>query len=177
MRPHLFVHATARVCHLEDDVVAHSRAGDVEQPSSFEPSIVCSQSQLAAACAVEVVQLLALGKADYARADLSNNLRLNALFVGPGVRKAVNAGAADYTPVFLSEIPALFENDATLPLDAALVQVSPPDEHGFCSFGVSVDIVKPAAEQSRTVVAEVNAQMPRTLGDCFIHVSKLTYAV
>ena len=126
---------------------------------------------------VEIVQLLALGKSDYVRADLSNNVRLNALFVGPGVRKAVNAGAADYTPVFLSEIPALFEKDSVLPLDAALIQVSPPDEHGFCSFGVSVDIIKPAAENSRIVVAEVNAQMPRTLGDCFIHVNKLTYVV
>ena len=126
---------------------------------------------------VEIVQLLALGKSDYVRADLSNNVRLNALFVGPGVRTAVNDGAADYTPVFLSEIPALFEKDSVLPLSAALIQVSPPDEHGFCSFGVSVDIIKPAAEHSRTVVAEVNAQMPRTLGDCFIHVNKLTYAV
>ncbi len=124
---------------------------------------------------VEVVQILALGKADYARHDLSGNLRLNALFVGPGVRQAVNEGHADYTPVFLSEIPALFEK--ALPLDVALIQVSPPDEHGFCSFGVSVDIIKPAAERSRLVVAEVNSQMPRTLGDCFIHVSKLSYVV
>jgi 4-hydroxybutyrate CoA-transferase len=124
---------------------------------------------------VEVVQLLALGKADYARKDLFGNVRLNALFVGPGVRDAVNDGHADYTPVFLSEIPALF--DEALPLDAALIQVSPPDEHGFCSFGVSVDIIKPAAERSRYVVAEVNSQMPRTLGDSFIHVTKLSSVV
>jgi 4-hydroxybutyrate CoA-transferase len=124
---------------------------------------------------VEVVQLLALGKSEYVRRELAANLRLNALFVGPGVRQAVNEGNADYTPVFLSEIPALFKNE--LPLDVTLIQVSPPDEHGFCSYGVSVDVIKPAAESSRTVVAEVNNQMPRTLGDCFIHVSKLTYAV
>ncbi|MBW2529466.1 MAG: acetyl-CoA hydrolase/transferase family protein [Deltaproteobacteria bacterium] len=124
---------------------------------------------------VEVVQLLALGKADYVRPELAANLRLNALFIGPGVRRAVNEGDADYTPVFLSEIPALF--DHALPLDVALIQVSPPDEHGFCSFGVSVDVIKPAAERSKVVIAEVNEQMPRTLGDCFIHVSKLTYAV
>ncbi len=124
---------------------------------------------------VEVVQLLALGKSDYVRPELAANVRLNALFVGPGVRKAVNEGNACYTPVFLSEIPALFDKE--LPLDVALIQVSPPDEHGFCSYGVSVDIIKPAAERSRTVIAEVNEQMPRTLGDCFIHVSKLTYAV
>ncbi len=125
---------------------------------------------------VEVVQLLALGKADYVRKELVGNLRLNAFFIGPGVRDAVNAGAADYTPVFLSEIPELFEPDR-LPLDVALIQVSPPDEHGFCSFGLSVDIIKPGAEKAKTVVAEVNAQMPRTLGDSFIHVSKLSYVV
>jgi 4-hydroxybutyrate CoA-transferase len=125
---------------------------------------------------VEVVQLLALGRANYVREDLEGHLRLNALFIGPGVRDAVNEGNADYTPVFLSEIPKLFQSRA-LPLDVTLVQVSPPDEHGFCSFGVSVDIIKPAAESSKAVIAEVNRQMPRTLGDAFIHVNKLTYVV
>lgn len=125
---------------------------------------------------VEVVQLLALGRADWVRPDLQGCLRLNAMFIGPAVREEVNAGDADYTPVFLSEIPTLFKS-REIPLDVTLVQVSPPDEHGFCSFGVSVDIVKPAAESSRVVVAEVNAQMPRTLGDAFIHVNKLNYVV
>jgi 4-hydroxybutyrate CoA-transferase len=125
---------------------------------------------------VEVVQLLALGRANYVRKDLEGHLRLNALFIGPTVRDAVNEGTADYTPVFLSEIPKLFKSRA-LPLDVTLVQVSPPDEHGFCSFGVSIDIIKPAAESSKAVIAEVNRQMPRTLGDAFIHVSKLTYVV
>lgn len=126
---------------------------------------------------VEVVQLLAMGKADYVRPGHPENLRLNALFIGPSVREAVNAGDADFTPIFLSEVPKLFSAGGPLPLDVCLVQVSPPDEHGFCSFGVSVDIIKPAAESSRVVVAEVNAQMPRTLGDAFIHVSKLTHVV
>ena len=125
---------------------------------------------------VEVVQLLTMGKADWVKPELAGHLRLNALFVGPTVRGAINAGDADYTPMFLSEISALFER-GHLPLDVALIQVSPPDEHGFCSFGVSVDIIKPAAERAKIVVAEVNAEMPRTLGDCFIHVSKLTYVV
>jgi acetyl-CoA hydrolase len=125
---------------------------------------------------VEVVQLLALGRADWVRPDLQGRLRLNAMFIGPAVRDAVNAGDADYTPVFLSEIPRLFTS-REVPLDVTMVQVSPPDEHGFCSFGVSVDIIKPAAESSPVVVAEVNAQMPRTLGDSFIHVSKLTHVV
>jgi 4-hydroxybutyrate CoA-transferase len=125
---------------------------------------------------VEVVQLLAMGRSSWVRKELDGHLRLNALFVGASVRAAVNDGDADCTPIFLSEIPKLFSR-GTLPLDATLVQVSPPDEHGFCSFGVSVDIIKPAAESSRFVVAEVNAQMPRTLGDAFIHVSKLTHVV
>ena len=125
---------------------------------------------------IEVVQLLALGRADWVREDLRGHIRLNAMFIGPSVRQEVNAGHADYTPVFLSEIPRLFSSGA-LPLDVVLVQVSPPDEHGFCSFGVSVDIIKPAAESARLVVAEVNAQMPRTLGDSFIHVNKLSHVV
>ena len=125
---------------------------------------------------VEVVQLLALGRADWVKAELKGCLRLNAMFIGPSVRAEVNAGDADYTPVFLSEIPELFTS-GQLPVDVTLVQVSPPDEHGFCSYGVSVDIVKPAAESSRVVVAEVNQQMPRTLGDSFIHVSKLSHVV
>jgi acyl-CoA hydrolase len=125
---------------------------------------------------VEVVQLLALSKADYVKEDLQGHLRLNAMFIGPGVRNAVNAGSADYTPIFLAEIPRLFMT-RTLPIDVVLVQLSPPDEHGFCSFGVSVDIIKPAAENARMVVAEVNPNMPRTLGDAFIHVGKLTHVV
>ncbi len=125
---------------------------------------------------VEVVQLLAIGHASYVEPELFGHLRLNAMFIGPSIRDAVNQGDADYTPIFLSEIPSLF-SEGKLPLDVTLVQVSTPDEHGFCSFGVSVDIIKTAAESSRLVVAEVNAQMPRTLGDAFIHVSKLGHVV
>jgi len=88
------------------------------------------------------------------------------------VRQAVNDGRADFTPCFLSEIPGLFTR-GRLPLDAALIQVSPPDEHGFCSFGVEVGVTKTAAHSARLVIAEVNPNMPRTLGDSFIHVSKL----
>jgi 4-hydroxybutyrate CoA-transferase len=145
----------------------------------------CGEPQLLAAALADIapsrkdvslVQLLAMGQAAYVRKDLYGHLRLNALFIGPNVRAGVNAGDADFTPIFLSEIPKLFQSGA-LPLDVTLVQVSPPDEHGFCSFGVSVDIIKPAAEHSRVVVAEVNSRMPRTLGDAFIHVSKLTHVV
>jgi acetyl-CoA hydrolase len=92
------------------------------------------------------------------------------------VRQAVHAGLADFTPVFLSEIPGLFRH-GQLPLDAVLISLSPPDEHGFCSFGVEVGTTKPAGGLARIIIAEVNRQMPRTLGDCFIHVSRLHHII
>jgi len=121
---------------------------------------------------VEITHLLTLGVATYAQEALASRYRANAFFISANVRPAVWEGRADYTPIFLSEIPALFRS-GRLPLDVALVHVTPPDEHGFCSFGVSVDITKPAAEAARHVIAEVNPRMPRTLGNSFIHVSKL----
>ncbi|MEO0077535.1 MAG: GNAT family N-acetyltransferase [candidate division WOR-3 bacterium] len=121
---------------------------------------------------VEIVHLLTLGVAPYAQETMAARYRANAFFISANVRPAVWEGRADYTPMFLSEIPALFRT-GRVPLDVALIHVTPPDEHGFCSFGVSVDITKPAAEAARHVIAEVNPQMPRTLGNCFIHVSKL----
>ncbi len=125
---------------------------------------------------VEIVHLLTLGVAPYAQETMAARYRANAFFISANVRPAVWEGRADYTPVFLSEIPALFRS-GRVPLDVALIHVTPPDEHGFCSFGVSVDITKPAAEAARHVIAEVNPQMPRTLGNCFIHVSKLAALV
>jgi acyl-CoA hydrolase/GNAT superfamily N-acetyltransferase len=121
---------------------------------------------------VEIVHILTFADALYAKRDLIENFRHNAFFIGPNVRKAVNEGVADYTPIFLSEIPALFR-EKKLHLDVALIQVSPPDSHGFCSFGVSVDVVKAAVESADIVIAEVNSRMPRTLGDSFVHVSRI----
>jgi 4-hydroxybutyrate CoA-transferase len=121
---------------------------------------------------VEIVHLLTFHEAAYVRPEYARSFRHNALFIGANVRQAVNEGRADLTPIFLSEIPRLF-GDGNLPLDVALIMVSPPDEHGFCSFGVEVGITKPAAHATPLVLAEVNARMPRTLGDSFIHVSKL----
>lgn len=125
---------------------------------------------------VEICQVLTVGSADYVRLEMEGHLRVNTLFVSDNVRAAVNEGRADFTPCRLSEIPLLFAS-GQLPLDVALVQVSPPDEHGFCSFGVEVGVTKTAAASARLVIAEVNPQMPRTLGDSFIHVSKLTHIV
>src|SRR6478672_7967838 len=101
---------------------------------------------------VEIVHILTFCDALYARRELLENFRHNAFFIGPNVREAVNEGIADYTPIFLSEIPALFR-EKKLHLDVALIQVSPPDSHGFCSFGVSVDVVKAAVESADVVIA------------------------
>ncbi len=121
---------------------------------------------------VEVVHLLTLGRADYVAPEMTGHFRHNAIFVGDNVREAVNEGRADYTPVYLSEVEGLFESGA-MPLDVALIQVSPPDAHGFCSFGVGVDTTLTASKCARYVVAQVNDQMPRTYGDSFIHVSQI----
>lgn len=125
---------------------------------------------------VELVQVLTFGRAPQVAPELAGHLRVNTLFISDNVRKAVNDGRADFTPCFLSEIPLLFRH-GPLPLDVALVHVSPPDEHGFCSFGVEVGVTKTAAQSAKIVIAQVNPNMPRTLGDAFIHVSKIDYVV
>ncbi len=141
------------------------------------------QTVLAALCKrapllhdVEIVQVLTIGPADYVAPEMAGHLRVNTLFISDNVRAAVNDGRADFTPCFLSEISGLFRS-GTLPLDAALIQISPPDDHGFCSFGVEVGITKTAAQSARLVIAEINPRMPRTLGDSFIHISKLNVIV
>lgn len=125
---------------------------------------------------VEIVQVLALAGEDYAAPAMAPHLRINTLFISDNVRKAVNEGRADFTPCFLSEIPYLFSR-GILPLDVALIQVSPPDEHGYCSYGIEVGVTKTAATAAKIILAEINPKMPRTLGDSFIHVSKLDYIV
>src|SRR5881275_399241 len=121
---------------------------------------------------VEIVHMMTMGGADYVKPEMEGHFRHNAIFIGGNVREAVNDGRADYTPVYLSEVEQLFESGA-MPLDVALIQVSPPDAHGFCSFGVGVDTTLTAAKCAKYVVAQVNDQMPRTYGDSFIHVSKI----
>lgn len=125
---------------------------------------------------VELTHILTFADAPYVEPQFQEALRVNALFIGSNVRSAVQEGRADFTPVFLSEIPRLFRRGA-LPIDVVLMSISTPDEHGFCSFGVEVGTTKPAAESARVIVAEVNRQMPRTLGDSFIHVSRLHHIV
>jgi 4-hydroxybutyrate CoA-transferase len=120
---------------------------------------------------VEIVHMMTMGAAPYVAPEMAGHFRHNAVFIGANVRDAINDGRADYTPVYLSEIEELFES--AMPLDVALIEVSPPDAHGFCSFGVGVDTTLTAARLAHFVVAQVNDQMPRTYGDSFVHVSEL----
>jgi acetyl-CoA hydrolase len=125
---------------------------------------------------VEIVQVLTVGPAPHADPAMYGHLNINTLFISSNIRQAVHEGRADFTPCLLSEIPLLFRN-RQLPLDVALIHVAPPDEHGFCSLGIEAGLIKTPAQVAKTVIAEVNQQMPRTLGDSFIHVSKITHAV
>ena len=125
---------------------------------------------------VEICQALTIGSADYVSSEMEGHLKVNTFFISANIRNAVHEGRADFTPVLLSEFPLLFKN-GILPIDVALIHVSLPDEHGFCSLGVEVGLTKSPAEASKIIIAEVNEKMPRTLGDSFIHVSRLDYIV
>src|SRR5271165_294713 len=125
---------------------------------------------------VEIVHMMTMGAAPYVAPEMAGHFRHNAVFIGANVRQAINEGRADYTPIYLSEIEDLFESGA-MPIDVALVEVSPPDSHGYCSFGVGVDISLTAAQCAHYVVAQINDQMPRTYGDSFIHVTELDAVV
>lgn len=125
---------------------------------------------------VGVIHLHTEGPAPHLAPELAASFRHRALFIGANARTAVNEGRADYVPIFLSDIPELFRSRA-MPLDAALLNVSRPDAHGFCSLGTSVDAALAAAPAAATVIAQLNASMPRTLGDSFLHVSEIDLAV
>ena len=125
---------------------------------------------------VEICHWVPMGKGEYTQPKMKGHLNYNGLFLGPVTRASVNEGRADYTPFYFHQSPRFF-TDGTFPIDVALVSLTPPDEHGFCSFGVSVGGTKPAALSAKMVIAQINDQMPRTMGDSFIHVSQITYAV
>ena len=124
----------------------------------------------------EVLHVWTLGVAPYADVKFKRNFRLNSFFVGNDTREAVNSGMADYSPIFLSQIPALFEN-RQVTIDVALVQTSLPDAHGYMSLGISVDITKTAVENADLVIAQVNARMPRVLGDTFLHIENVDFVL
>lgn len=124
----------------------------------------------------ELIHVWTLGVAPYTDEKLQENFRLDSFFVGESTRNAVNRGAADYTPIFLSAVPNLFRREI-IPIDVALIQTSLPDKHGFVSLGISVDIVKAATEMASLVIAQVNSNMPRTHGDGFIHLKDLDFII
>jgi 4-hydroxybutyrate CoA-transferase len=125
---------------------------------------------------VEIVHMVALGEGAYCLPRYAGVFRHNALFAGANTRTAIHEGRAVFTPCHFSRIPDLFSR-GILPVDVALIKVSAPDAHGFCSFGVSVDYTKAAAENAKIVIAEVSSRMPRTLGDAFIHISEMDFCV
>lgn len=143
-------------------------SGNAATPISLLQALADRKSELAD---VKVHHVLFVGRDPLSLRGMEKHFRHVSLFVGPADREAVNEGRAVYTPIFLSEIPRLYR-EGILPLDAAILSVSPPDIHGFCSLGVEVIANKAAAEAARTLVLEVNDQMPRTHGDTFIHVSQ-----
>jgi len=119
-----------------------------------------------------IVQLLTMGAAPYADEKFREKFKMNSFFVADNVRDTMSRGIGDYTPIFLSEIPREFER-GRIPIDVALISVTPPDANGLCSLGVSVDIVKSAAANARYVIAQINSKMPRTFGDSFVHVNTI----
>jgi acetyl-CoA hydrolase len=169
----------SRVCTPDEAVRAVQSGnrifltGNVSVPKTVLAALVRRAPELTN---VEICQALTVGPADYVAPAMEGHLRVNTMFISANVRRAVQEGRADFTPVLLSEFPLLFKN-GNLPLDVAMIHVSPPDEHGFCSLGVEVGLTKSAAESARIIIAEVNEQMPRTLGDSFIHVSRLHHII
>ena len=156
--------------HSGDRVWIQSGCGT---PSPLVNALVAGAAQLRD---VEVIHMMTLGSADYTRPEFEGHFRHRGMFLGANVREAVAAGRADYTPIFLSEIEGLFESGA-LPLDVVLIQVSPPDEHGFVSLGTTVDCTLTASRFAKTVIAEVNDLMPRTHGDTSIPISRISAIV
>jgi acyl-CoA hydrolase len=153
-----------------DQVYVHCAAA---APSVLLDALVDRAPELES---VSVVHLHIEGPGPHLAPEMAEHFRHRALFIGPNARAAVNEGRADYVPIFLSDVPRLFESHA-LPLDAVLVNATPPDRHGFCSLGTSVEAMHAAIRAAKTVIVQFNAAMPRTLGDSFIHVSEIDLAV
>ena len=165
---------------LADDALAYVKSGMrvYIQPGCAEPETLVEAliRRAPELYDVEIVHMMTMGCAPYVAPEMEGHFRHNAMFIGSNVRDAINDGRADYTPIYLSEIEGLFESGA-MPIDVALIEVSPPDSHGFCSFGVGVDTTLTAARVAKHVIAQVNDNMPRTYGDSFIHVDDIDAVV
>ena len=125
---------------------------------------------------VELCHLMVFGEVPYMKPEMEGHFRHNGFFLGGNTRKQVKEGKADFMPIFLSEIPNLIKHDTKHNVDVVLIQVSPPDMHGFCSMGVAVDCTKAAVHVSKYVIAQINPLMPRVHGDSFIHISDIDFA-
>ncbi|HHV47164.1 MAG TPA: acetyl-CoA hydrolase/transferase family protein [Tissierellia bacterium] len=162
-----------------DEAVKHIKSGDrvviahaTGEPQTLVEAMVRNHDEYEN---VEIVHMVAMGKGEYMKPEMAKHFRHNAIFVGASTREAIAEGRGDYTPCFFHEVPELFRK--RLPVDVALIQVSKPDANGYCSFGISCDYTKPAAECAKIVIAQVNDQMPRVLGDNFIHIDDIDYIV
>lgn len=163
-----------------DEAVAHVQPGQrvfvgtgCAQPLELVQALVKRSKDLVD---TEIVHLLTQGDAPYAERELAAHFSVNSFFISQNVREIIQEGLGGYTPIFLSDIPRLFST-GQLPLDVALIECTPPDENGMCSLGISVDIVKSAAENSRIVIAQLNPQMPRTFGNSLLHVYDFDFLV
>lgn len=163
-----------------EEAVKHVKSGDrvFIHGSAATPVILVHalQRRYAELQNVELVSITNLGQIDFDKPEYRQSFFFNSLFVSANTRKVVNSADGDYVPIFLSEIPLLFRRNI-LPIDVALIQVSPPDSHGFCSLGTSVDIARAAVDTARYIFAQVNPKMPRTHGDGFVHVKQINALV
>ena len=162
------------------EAVSHVQSGQrvFFQGATMTPNLLINAlcERHAALKDIEIIQIHTEGAALYTQEPYNKAFKLNSCFVGSNVRNAVNEGNGDYIPIFLSEIHLLFRR-AILPIDVAFIQVSPPDQHGYCSLGTSVDITLPAVENAKIVIAQINVHVPRTHGDGIIHLRDIDYAV
>jgi acetyl-CoA hydrolase len=153
-----------------DKIVMH---GNCAFPMTLINALVARKDELEN---VQILHALTVGDLPYLQPGMEKSFHHISFFMGAAARKAVNEGRADFTPIYLFEYPLLFSKGLIKP-NIAFVHLSPPDEHGFCSFGVEVGLIKTAAENSEIIIAQINPQMPRALGDSFIHINKLTYII
>jgi len=170
----------SRKLTTSDEAVKKIKSGDniVIQPGCAVPlelvrAMVRRKDELEN---VTIYHILIVGELPYVNPGMEKHFKHKAFFTGANVRKAVHEGRAEFIPIFLSEVPLLFKRNI-IPVDIALLNVSPPDEHGFCSYGVDVGTIKTAAEKAKIVIAQINSEMPRSLGDSFIHINKIHHIV
>jgi acetyl-CoA hydrolase len=169
----------SKICSA-DDAISHIEdgfklflTGNCSVPQKLLQALISRAPKLKN---VEIYHALTVAGSDYVAPEMEGHLRVVSLFISPNVRKAIQEGRADFTPVLLSEFPLLFKK-RIIPLDVAFVHLSPPDKDGYCTYGVETGLTKSAAESARFIIAEINEQMPTLLGDTKIHLDEITYIV